>query len=88
MTYSTAKLTHGYTNTMIVIDLTSRAVTTPALTPQVRDYFLGGRALGLYLLHRRITPQTTPSSPENPLIFSTLRAVRASLSKSSLCFVR
>ena len=70
MTYAPAKLTHGYTNRMIAIDLGSRAITTPALAPQVRDYFLGGRALGLYLLHRRITPRTTPYAPENPLIFS------------------
>ena len=70
MTYAPTKLTHGYTNRMIAIDLGSRAITTPALAPQVRDYFLGGRALGLYLLHRRITPRTTPYAPENPLIFS------------------
>ncbi|MBE0555901.1 MAG: hypothetical protein IH628_01605, partial [Proteobacteria bacterium] len=70
MTYAPAKLTHGYTNRMIAVDLGSRAITTPALAPQVRDYFLGGRALGLYLLHRRITGRTTPSAPENRLIFS------------------
>jgi aldehyde:ferredoxin oxidoreductase len=70
MPYATAKLMHGYTNTMISIDLGSGAITTPALTPRVRDYFLGGRALGLYLLHRRITLRTIPSAPENPLIFS------------------
>jgi len=70
MTYAPTKLTHGYTNRMVAIDLGSRAITTPALAPEVRDYFLGGRALGLYLLHRRITPQTTPYDRENPLIFS------------------
>ena len=55
---------------MLTIDLGTRAIATPALAPQVRDYFLGGRALGLYLLHTRITPRTTPRDPENPLIFS------------------
>jgi aldehyde:ferredoxin oxidoreductase len=45
---------------MITIDLGTRAIATPALAPQVRDYFLGGRALGLYLLHTHITPRTTP----------------------------
>jgi aldehyde:ferredoxin oxidoreductase len=55
---------------MITIDLGTRAIATPALAPQVRDYFLGGRALGLYLLHTHITPRTTPRDPENPLIFS------------------
>ncbi|MHB8911022.1 MAG: aldehyde ferredoxin oxidoreductase C-terminal domain-containing protein [Syntrophales bacterium] len=70
MTYAAAKLHRGYTNTMVTIDLATRAIATPALAPQVRDYFLGGRALGLYLLHKRITPRTTPRDPENPLIFS------------------
>ena len=70
MPYAAAKLHHGYTNTMITIDLGTRAIATPALAPQVRDYFIGGRALGLYLLHQRITPRTTPRDPENPLIFS------------------
>ncbi len=45
-------------------------MTTPGLDPKLRSYFLGGRALGLYLLHRCITAQTSPSDPENPLIFS------------------
>ena len=45
-------------------------MTTPGLDPKLRNYFLGGRALGLYLLHRRITAQTSPNDPENPLIFS------------------
>jgi aldehyde:ferredoxin oxidoreductase len=55
---------------MITIDLGSRAITTPALDAALRRYFLGGRALGLYLLHRRITARTSPRDPENPLIFS------------------
>ncbi len=70
MTYTTAKLTRGYTNTMVSIDLGTRTVATPELAPEVRDYFLGGRALGLYLLHRRVTSRTKPSDPANPLIFS------------------
>jgi len=70
MIFTGSKLTHGYANKMITIDLGSRAIATPELAPQLRDYFLGGRALGLYLLHKRITPKTAPCDPENPLIFS------------------
>jgi len=70
MIFTGSKLTHGYANKMITIDLGSRAIATPKLAPQLRDYFLGGRALGLYLLHKRITPKTSPCDPENPLIFS------------------
>ncbi|MBU4121409.1 MAG: hypothetical protein KKA48_07635, partial [Proteobacteria bacterium] len=70
MIFTGSKLTHGYANKMITIDLGSRAIATPELAPQLRDYFLGGRALGLYLLHKRITQKTSPCDPENPLIFS------------------
>ena len=70
MIFTRSKLTHGYANKLITIDLGSRAIGTPELDPQVRNYFLGGRALGLYLLHKRITARTSPHAPENPLIFS------------------
>jgi len=70
MMFTGSKLTHGYANKMITIDLGSCAIATPELAPQLRDYFLGGRALGLYLLHKRITSKTSPCDPENPLIFS------------------
>ncbi|MDP1991301.1 MAG: aldehyde ferredoxin oxidoreductase N-terminal domain-containing protein, partial [Syntrophales bacterium] len=70
MKFTGSSLQHGYADKMISIDLGSRAITTPGLDPTQRNYFLGGRALGLYLLHRRITAQTSPSDPGNPLIFS------------------
>ena len=70
MKFAGSPLKHGYTNKMITVDLKSRRMTTPGLDPQLRKYFLGGRALGLYLLHRRITAQTSPHDPENPLIFA------------------
>jgi len=70
MNYSKAKLQHGYANQILTVDLTSRSCATPALDPQVRDYFLGGRGLGLYLLHRAITARTKASDPENPLILA------------------
>ncbi|MEW6335463.1 MAG: aldehyde ferredoxin oxidoreductase C-terminal domain-containing protein [Thermodesulfobacteriota bacterium] len=70
MTFTETRLTHGYADKMITIDLGSGRIATPALDPDLRDYFQGGRALGLYLLHRRITAQTSPHDPENPLIFS------------------
>jgi aldehyde:ferredoxin oxidoreductase len=70
MKFAGSKLTRGYTHQILSIDLGTGAIATPVLEPRVRDYFLGGRALGLYLLHRQINPQTTPNDPENPLIFS------------------
>jgi aldehyde:ferredoxin oxidoreductase len=70
MNYTKKPLAQGYANQTITIDLTSRAIATPVLPPAIRNFFLGGRALGLYLLHRRLSSQTAPGDPGNPLIFS------------------
>jgi aldehyde:ferredoxin oxidoreductase len=70
MNYTKAKLNHGYANRILTIDLESGAIATPDLDPQVRDYFIGGRSLGLYLLHKATTPATKALDPENPLILA------------------
>lgn len=70
MTYTKSPLQHGYANKILTVDVATCAVTTPALDPEVRDYFLGGRSLGLYLLHRSVKPETLASDPDNPLILA------------------
>jgi aldehyde:ferredoxin oxidoreductase len=70
MRFEKSPLRHGYANQIITIDLNTGAIETPALDGQIRDYFIGGRALGLYLLHQRITSRASPRDPENPLIFA------------------
>ncbi len=70
MNYSKPQLKQGYANQILSIDLGTGAVTVPGLDPSVRDYFIGGRGLGLYLLHKRITPGTTAYDPQNPLILA------------------
>ena len=70
MKYSKSKLTRGYANKILTVDLGSGVMNAHDLDPRVRDYFIGGRALGLYLLYTRLTPNTSPYAPENPLIFS------------------
>ena len=60
----------GYANQILTIDLHSGVIDARVLDPLVRDYFVGGRAMGLYLLYRRVSPNTSPYAPENPLIFS------------------
>ena len=70
MKFEKAPLVRGYANRVLTIDLGTSVIRTPALDPQVRDYFIGGRALGLYLLHKGATAMTTAGAPENPLIFS------------------
>ncbi|MDD5287095.1 MAG: aldehyde ferredoxin oxidoreductase C-terminal domain-containing protein [Desulfuromonadaceae bacterium] len=70
MNYSRAKLQNGYANQILTVDVTSRLIETPPLDPKIKSYFLGGRGLGLYLLHQATTACTEPGDPENPLIFA------------------
>jgi aldehyde:ferredoxin oxidoreductase len=70
MHYEKLKLVNGYANKILSVDLGSGEIAAPALDRQVRDYFTGGRSLGLYLLHQAITLDTSPHDPENPLILA------------------
>ncbi len=70
MNYSRLKLTRGYANKTLSVDLSNGVINADELEPQVRDYFVGGRALALYLLYKRLTPNISPFDPENPLVFS------------------
>lgn len=70
MNYTKSPLVRGYAGKILHIDLGTGIITTPDLEPQVRDYFIGGRSLGLYLLHQATSATTKPSDPENPLIIA------------------
>ncbi|HXE95506.1 MAG TPA: aldehyde ferredoxin oxidoreductase C-terminal domain-containing protein [Dongiaceae bacterium] len=70
MKYDSTELRHGYTNRILTIDLGDSAIEATELDPEVRDYFLGGRGLGLYLLHQATSATTTATDPENPLILA------------------
>ncbi len=70
MNYTKNKLDRGYADQILNIDLGANTIATPETDPEVRDYFLGGRGLGLYLLQRAITPLTKAFDPENPLILA------------------
>ena len=70
MEYTQTPLNHGYANRILTIDLGNGEIQAPAIDPAIREYFIGGRALGLYLLHRGISSRTAPGDPENPLIFA------------------
>ncbi|MBT0664675.1 hypothetical protein KI809_10230 [Geobacter pelophilus] len=70
MEYTQGTITRGYTNRILEIDLNDSAIAITPLDPQVRDYFIGGRSLGLYLLHRSITLETKATDPANPLILA------------------
>lgn len=70
MKYPQRAISRGYTNRILTVDIGSGTIATPDLDPQVRDYFIGGRSLGLYLLHKAITPDTTADDAANPLILA------------------
>ncbi|MBN2443776.1 MAG: hypothetical protein JXJ04_20610 [Spirochaetales bacterium] len=70
MQYPQSTLTHGYTNRLLSIDIGTATISVIDLDPEIRDFFIGGRGLGLYFLHKRISAATKPTDPENPLIFS------------------
>lgn len=70
MNYPKTAIQRGYTNRILSLDLGSSVITLTPLDPKVRDYFLGGRSLGLYMLHSTTTPETVPADPANPLILA------------------
>src|SRR5512137_1820684 len=70
MKYTKAPLNHGYADQILAIDLTDGDIEAQPLNPRIRDFFVGGRGLGLYLLHEKINARTKAYDPENPLIFS------------------
>ena len=70
MRYTVQPLQQGYTNQILSINVTTGKMEVRPLPPEVRNFFIGGRGLGLYLLHEQVTSRTKASDPENPLIFS------------------
>jgi aldehyde:ferredoxin oxidoreductase len=52
------------------VDLSAGFIGESSIDEEIRDYFLGGRSLGLYLLYKSIRPQTGALDPENPLILA------------------
>jgi aldehyde:ferredoxin oxidoreductase len=70
MKYTKTTFSHGYANQILTIDLGTGKINPEPLDPQIRDFFIGGRGLGLYLLHKKVNAKTNASDAENPLIFS------------------
>jgi aldehyde:ferredoxin oxidoreductase len=70
MNYTRGLIQRGYTNRILCVDLAAKSISVSDLDTRVRDYFLGGRSLGLYLLHKAITSRTKATDPENPLILA------------------
>ena len=60
MKYTKTPLSHGYANQILTIDLGTGHINPQPLDPQIRDFFIGGRGLGLYLLHKKLMPKQPP----------------------------
>jgi len=50
------------------IDLSTRKIVQKPIPKQMRQLFLGGRGIDMYLLYNHVAPKTDPLSPENTLI--------------------
>lgn len=53
------------------VDLSTQAVKTEELRPEIARMFLGGSGLCAYYLYQLTGPETSPLGPENPLVFMT-----------------
>ncbi len=62
---------HGWTGSVLHVDLTTGAVETSPLDGAQARLFLGGRGLGARLLWDLVGPGVEPLAPENALIFAT-----------------
>ena len=72
----------GWAGKILDIDLTSGAIETLPLDPEMARLFLGGRGLGARLLWDLVGPEVKPLDPENVLIFTT-GPITASSSQTS-----
>jgi len=61
---------NGYTDKILVLDLTNKNVRTIS-TQKYADRFLGGRGIAVALAYEFIPGDVNPLKPENPLIFMT-----------------
>jgi aldehyde:ferredoxin oxidoreductase len=70
MQYQKGSIRRGYTNRLLSVDLSNGSINSSSISEEVRDYFIGGRSLGLYLLYKAVTPDTKALDPDNPLILA------------------
>jgi aldehyde:ferredoxin oxidoreductase len=61
----------GWTGRTIIVDLTSHSITESRTGAKQAKEYLGGRGLGIKLMHEFADPMVDPLSPDNPLIFAT-----------------
>ncbi len=62
---------YGWMGKILRVDLTAGVCEDELLDPKTAKDYVGGRGLGIYLLHREGSPTGDPLAPENPMIMAT-----------------
>jgi aldehyde:ferredoxin oxidoreductase len=62
---------HGWTGTVLRVNLSTKTITTEDLDPDVAKAFIGGRGLGVKYLLDSVDPGCDPLGPENAMIMAT-----------------
>ena len=75
---------HGWTGTILVIDLTSGRIEKMPLSKELRLNYLGGRGINVRILYDRIHPGIEGVNPENVLIYGTGPLTGTSLASGRL----
>jgi aldehyde:ferredoxin oxidoreductase len=65
--YQPARVERGYTDRLLRVNLTTQEITIDAISPETRDFFLGGRGYCLWLVQEGTQASTRYDSPENVL---------------------
>ncbi|MBW2027690.1 MAG: aldehyde ferredoxin oxidoreductase family protein [Deltaproteobacteria bacterium] len=63
--------THGYKGKLLKVDLTNRTIEIEPLNWDWARRYMGGAGLASRYLYDEISPSTSPTDPENPVIFMT-----------------
>jgi aldehyde:ferredoxin oxidoreductase len=78
---------YGWMGHILRVDLTSGSVTREPLDESLAHDFIGGRGINSRILYNEVTPQTTPLSSHNSLVFGTSPLSGTSAPSSPRCTV-
>lgn len=68
--YAPAELERGYANRSLRIDIAANKIETRPVTRQMKDLWIGGKGLDLWLMFQEIDKDTKWDSPNNPICMS------------------
>jgi len=64
------ELSRGYADRWLRVDLSANRIEVRAVTPQMKDLFVGGKGFDMWLTFQEVGKETRWDSPENPICFS------------------